>query len=282
MLLHGLRRSLLSLPFTSMLSNVSCRLLTISVDDGHPSDLRVAEMLARVGLAATFYIPERNPERPLIHASQVREIAARFEVGSHTINHCALTRLQPSSAWEEIFRSKLWVEDTISRPSVAFCYPRGKHNETICRMVRRAGFSGARTAMLNLTGVPPNPFRWGVSTQALSHSSAIQIRHGLHEANIAGLCAYAEVFRFSRRWDQHFRRALDWVESHGGIAHLFLHGWEIEEQNEWKLLSSVLDDAASRMHLHRITNGELFRNWDSLHSKEIVEGRISTGSVREI
>src|SRR5579875_1739300 len=174
-----------------MSSKSAYRLLTISVDDGYPADMRVADLLARVGLTATFYIPERNPERPVIGPAQVRELAAPFEIGSHTLNHLVLTELPTASAWNEIYRSKLWVEDTVSRPSVAFCYPRGKHNRTLAGMARKAGFHGARTVMLNLTGVPQNPFRWGVSTHAHSHPLSVQIRHALREGNIVGLRAYA-------------------------------------------------------------------------------------------
>jgi peptidoglycan/xylan/chitin deacetylase (PgdA/CDA1 family) len=234
------------------------RLLTISIDDGHPADLRIAEMLERLGLKATFYVPARNCERPVISPAQVRELAAAFEVGSHTMNHVELTRLPVSSAWNEIHGSKHWVEDTVSRESVSFCYPRGKHNRAIAFMVRAAGFCGARTVMLNHTEVPKDPFRWGVSTQAYSHSAAIQIRHALKETNISGLWEYARVFQFSGRWDWHFRQAMDWVERHGGIAHLFLHGWEIDEQHDWGVLQSVLQDASSRRHLTCVTNGELF------------------------
>lgn len=256
-----------------MSSKSAHSLLTISVDDGHPADMRVADMLARVGLTATFYVPERNPERAVIGPAQVRELAGQFEIGSHTLNHLVLTKLPATSAWNEIYRSKLWVEDTVSQRSVAFCYPRGKHNRGIAGMARKAGFYGARTVMLNLTAVPRDPFRWGVSTHAHSHSTGTQIRHALHEANFAGLRAYGATFRFSRRWDQHFRRALDWVECHGGIAHLFLHGWEIEEQKEWKLLSSVLEDAVSRIQLRSVTNGELFRNWSSLQVDQSLASR---------
>jgi peptidoglycan-N-acetylglucosamine deacetylase len=251
-----------------MVQTFTYRLLTISVDDGHPADLRVAEMLARVGLTATFYVPARNSERQVITSREVRELASHFEVGSHTMNHVELTRLSASSAREEIRSSKQWVEDTVSRPSIAFCYPRGKHNRAIASMVRAAGFAGARTVMLNSNHVPHNPFRWGVSTQAYSHSPAIQIRHALREGNIAGVRAYGRVFRFERRWDQHFRRALDSVDECGGIAHLFLHGWEIEDQNDWELLDSVLRAAASRTQMKCVTNGELFSQWCELTNSQ--------------
>jgi peptidoglycan/xylan/chitin deacetylase (PgdA/CDA1 family) len=240
------------------------RYLTISVDDGHPADLRVAELLARLGLPATFYIPRRNAERPVITPAQLRHLATQFEIGSHTINHVVLTSLSARAAWNEITGSKQWVEDTISRRARAFCYPRGKHSRGLAAMVKAAGFCGARTVMLNVLNAPRDPYRWGVSTQAFSHGALVQLRHALAERNFVGLRAYASTFQFSRHWGKHLRMATHHVERHGGIVHLFLHGWEIAEQQQWGLLDSALRELASCSHLTGITNGELFANWPAL------------------
>jgi peptidoglycan/xylan/chitin deacetylase (PgdA/CDA1 family) len=137
-----------------------------AVIDGHPADLRVAEFLACLGLPATFYIPARNAERPVIAHAQVRDLATQFEIGSHTINHVALTSLSTQA------------------------------------------------------------------TQAYSRSPAIQIRHALAERNLAGLKAYASRFRFARQWGEHLGIAMRHVERQGGIVHLSLHGWEIDEQQQ--------------------------------------------------
>src|ERR1035437_1451077 len=99
------------------------RYLTISIDDGHVMDLRTAELLSKYGLQATFYIPARNPERPVMSEVQIRELASAFEIGAHTLNHVPLKSLPESQAWAEISGSKQWVEDTIGKPAVSFCYP---------------------------------------------------------------------------------------------------------------------------------------------------------------
>ena len=240
------------------------RYLTISVDDGHPADLRVAELLARLGLPATFYIPARNAERPVISPAQVRDLATQFEIGSHTLNHVVLTSLSARAAWNEIEGSKQWVEDTISRRAKSFCYPRGKHSRRLAGMVKAAGFCGARTVMLNVLDAPRNPYRWGVSTQAYSHAAVVQLRHALAERNFAGLRAYRSTFQFSRQWHEHLRMAIHHVERRGGIVHLFLHGWEIAEQQQWGMLDSALRELASCSYLTGVTNGELFSHWPAL------------------
>jgi peptidoglycan/xylan/chitin deacetylase (PgdA/CDA1 family) len=211
-----------------------------------------------------IYIPARNAERPVITHAQVRDLATQFEIGSHTINHVVLTSLSARAAWNEIQGSKQWVEDTISRRARAFCYPRGKHSRGLAAMVKAAGFCGARTVMLNILDPPSDPYRWGVSTQAYSHSPAIQIRHALAERNLAGLKACASTFRFARQWDEHLRIAMRHVERQGGIVHLFLHGWEIDEQQQWGMLDNALRELASCPYLACVTNGELFANWPAL------------------
>src|SRR6202035_2725014 len=119
------------------------RFVTISVDDGHVTDFRPAGLLKRYGLQATFYIPARNPERSVMNASQIRELASTFEIGAHTLNHAPLKSLPDSQAWMEISEGKRWLEDTIGKPALSFCYPRGKFNGSTPALVKRAGFLGA-------------------------------------------------------------------------------------------------------------------------------------------
>ncbi len=198
------------------------RYLTISVDDGHPTDWKTAALLDRFGLKATFYVPARNPERDVLPAEEVRRLGARFEIGAHTYNHVPLKGLDPKTAKEEIESGKKWLEDALSAPAASFCYPQGKFNAKIVALVREAGFKGARTCMFNRSSAPSNPFFWGVSTHGYSHSRLVQFRHGLLERNVLGLKEYLMVYRLATDWERHFRYALDHVEMNGGVAAFFI------------------------------------------------------------
>jgi len=232
--------------------------LTISVDDGHPTDFKSAEFLVRYGLKATFYIPARNPEREVISEGQVREIAVNFEVGSHTFNHRPLTHASREVARSEIEDGKKWLENATGTEAVAFCYPQGKFNSDTLELVRGAGFRGARTCMFNLSGYPGNPFLWGVSTHAYYHSIPIQIRHAFLERNFRGVLNLAVVHRLEKDWAKHFLHAVEFVEQNGGVAHLYFHSWEIDEQNQWSKLDNLLKEISERRTLIPATNGELF------------------------
>jgi peptidoglycan/xylan/chitin deacetylase (PgdA/CDA1 family) len=232
--------------------------VTISVDDGHPSDLATAELLAQLGLKATFYIPKSNPERAVLAPAQISEIATTFEIGGHTLHHLPLVQLPQTNARDEIWGCKQWLEDLLGRPALSFCYPRGKYNSSIRNFVAQAGFRGARTCHFNLNHASKDPFQVGVSTHAFSHSTAVQLRHAILQRNFKGMVNYVLVHRMTSDWQTHFRISLDWVEKNGGVAHLYLHSWEIEERNEWRRLADTLRDAASRTRVKRITNGDLF------------------------
>lgn len=232
--------------------------LTISVDDGHPTDMRTADLLTRLDLRATFYVPANNPERERLSKAEIRELAEVFDLGGHTLNHRSLPRLSPAEAWKEIDEGRRWMEDVVGRKAGAFCYPRGKFSSRTADLVRRAGYRGARTCLFNRSDMSRRPYLWGVSTHACSHPAHIQFRHALLEGNIRGAVDFVRIHSMERDWEAHFLRAVDWVAREGGVAHLYMHSWEIDENDEWPKLRRVLERVAGREEFRRVTNTELF------------------------
>jgi len=237
--------------------------VTISVDDGHPTDLRSAELLSKYSLPATFYVPARNPERPVMSSTQMRQIAQQFELGGHTMNHVPLNSVPEDRVWLEISEGKAWLEDLLGKPARSFCYPRGKHNGRVVALVKKAGFVGARTCFLNRHDFPPDPFLWGVSTQGYALSRMIQVRHALVEGNFQGAVNFLWMYKATTDWATHFQRALDQVETTGGIAHLYFHSWEIDGGGEWQKLESVLKSVSQRQNMRKVSNGDLFAMWNA-------------------
>ena len=189
--LHNLKASPKAHPSRGAASSTSLSAtITVSIDDGHPSDRRAAELLAELGYKATFYIPERNPERAVMGHEDIRAIAGDFEVGAHTVNHVALTTIDRRAAFREIAESKTWLEDVTSTQVRSFCYPRGKFDSELAQMVQDIGFVGARTTMGNLVSKPLDPYRAGATTQAFSHCRVVQFRHAVLENNWRGIWNY--------------------------------------------------------------------------------------------
>lgn len=243
------------------------RFVTISVDDGHETDFRTADLLTKYGLQATFYVPATNPERSVMSKAQVRELSGSFEIGAHTVSHLPLNTMADSQAWEEIVGGKQWLEDAIGKPAPSFCYPRGKFNGSTPALVEKAGFLGARTCYFNLHTFPRDPFRWGVSTHACSHSKTIQVRHALLERNFEGLLNFARIYKGATDWQEHFMHSIDHVERHGGIAHLYLHSWEVDSHGRWNRLEATFAAISTRRNFRKVTNGELFHFWKDEHDR---------------
>jgi hypothetical protein len=254
--------------------------VTISVDDGHPTDLRTKDLLEKYGLEATFYIPATNPERPVMSRTEIRQLARRFEIGGHTMNHLPLKSVAPERARAEISGGKKWLEDLLGISVPSFCYPRGKFNARIASLVEEAGFLGARTCFFNLNTFPKNPFFWGVSTHASPHSPFIQVRHALLERNFAGAVNYFRVFKASRDWQIHFSHSLEYVARKGGIAHLYLHSWEIESFGHWAKLESVFRAIAANSRLTKITNGGLYKLWKVQQASPLMFSSTAHGDAR--
>jgi peptidoglycan/xylan/chitin deacetylase (PgdA/CDA1 family) len=240
--------------------DINEKYITISVDDGHPTDLRTVDLLHKYGLTATFYIPATNFERTLITPSQARDIDRQFEVGSHTISHIRLTHLSDERARQEIVDGKKQSEDTLGHEVVAFCYPGGKFNRRIEQEVEEAGFLAARTCRYFLNDFPKNPFSWDISTYANTYPAYVQVRHCLLEYNFEGAYRYLTTFKARVPWVAQFVRALDDVSQNGGMAHLYFHSWEIDQNGEWDKLEELFKIIA-QYKLTPVTNSYLFRLW---------------------
>jgi peptidoglycan/xylan/chitin deacetylase (PgdA/CDA1 family) len=119
--------------------------ITTSWDDGHPLDLRVAELLTKYGLRGTFYVP-KTAEHGTMTAAEIRELGRAFELGGHTLHHVVLTSATEQQAGQEIAGSKSWLEDSTGSPCLLFCPPKGRYAGRHLEMIRAAGYLGLRSS----------------------------------------------------------------------------------------------------------------------------------------
>ena len=215
--------------------------ITTSWDDGHPLDLRIAELLDKHGLRGTFYVP-MSAETGIMTAPQIRELSSAFEIGAHTINHAALTRMPKERALLEIAGSKSWLEDTIGRPCRMFCPPLGAYSQLHLEMVRRAGFIGMRTTELG--SLDPPRARGGLAlmpttVQAYQHGLVAFARNTVRRATFANLQRLVAHGR-TTDWSELARNLLREAIDNGGVFHLWGHSWEVDETDQWRRLSIVL------------------------------------------
>ena len=214
---------------------------TTSWDDGHPLDQRVAELLAKYGLTGTFYIPLEN-SRPVMPREEIRHLSETFEVGAHTMHHAVLTEVPEGTAEREVRDAKKSLEDVTGHLCEAFCFPKGRFRRCHLDMARRAGFRCVRTAELLSTAFPVR--RAGVhviptTVQAAPHHWTAYVRNCAKRFAVANLISFATRVR-SKSWTETAHAMLRVVAVSGGVFHLWGHSWEIEEQQQWTQLESVL------------------------------------------
>jgi peptidoglycan/xylan/chitin deacetylase (PgdA/CDA1 family) len=95
----------------------------------------------------------------LMSAETLRAVhGAGIQVGSHTVTHPRLSRLDPDSAGREIADSKAFLEDLLGAPVDHFCYPKGDYDVGVRDRVREAGYRSALTTVRGAANTAANPF----------------------------------------------------------------------------------------------------------------------------
>lgn len=218
---------------------------TTSWDDGHPLDLRLADLLAVHGIRGTFYVPRRNIEgREVMSTAQLRQLATGFEIGGHTLDHVRLDRIHVDSARAQIADGKARTEDELGAAIHGFCYPGGAHNPHVRTLVRAAGFRYARTTE-NLHGAAPtDPFRVPTTLQLFPHARVTYCKNFVR----GHTWSRARLFRIalgSSSLDRLLAELLASIDEHAGVFHLWGHSWEIEERQLWTALDRFLARVAA-------------------------------------
>ncbi len=233
-------------------------MVTTSWDDGHPLDIRLAELLRKYGVSGTFYIPLNYHEVPVMAEDAMRALSAMgMEIGSHTLTHPKLTTLREEQALHELVESKSRLEDIVGQPIVSFCYPAGKFNSRTRSWVAKAGYELGRTTLAFRTERRFDPFSMPVSIQFLPHPRLILIRHALKEGNLTGLLNWCS------RWHMEFdpvhlvETIFEYILHNGGILHIWGHSWEIEQFRLWGALEEALKRIANMQGALYLTNSQV-------------------------
>jgi len=214
--------------------------VTTSWDDGTVQDLRLADLLSKYSVPATFYVAKCHPYGSL-QESQIKELAQSFELGAHTLNHVALNSVSDALADNEIANSKIWIEQLSGRRCQVFCFPQGNFSSRHVHMVRKAGFYGARTVELMssttaslVSGVAIMP----TTIQAFPHKRSAYLRNILRRHSVSNLVTY--LHSQGKDWTTTAASLLTLISSHGGLFHLWGHAWEIDQFDLWRDLEQVL------------------------------------------
>ncbi len=229
-------------------------IVTTSWDDGHPLDLKLAKLLRKHRIPATFYISLKNVEKEYMRPKQIRTISRDFDIGAHTVHHFDLTNVSMKIAEKEVFEGKKELENIVGRKINLFCYPCGKYNKELINVVKRAGFRGART--LNMFNVNiDHLFKIGITAIVLdlpARGYLFNISKNFLDLDRKFLLFVAKHKLLVEAWDKIALSTLDYIAKNGGIWHIFGHSWEIEKFDNWKRLEDVLLKIKETSESHRV------------------------------
>jgi peptidoglycan/xylan/chitin deacetylase (PgdA/CDA1 family) len=215
--------------------------ITTSWDDGHPLDLRVAELLARYALPGTFYVPA-STRHATMNAAQIRSLSRGFEIGAHTLRHVVLTRAADQEAKQQIVLSRQWVEDITGIKCRMFCPPEGRYFRRHLAMIEAGGYIGMRSTELASLDPPRLCGRlmlMPTSVQAYPHRHLAITRNAIKRARFGNLWRYV---RLGPRvdWSVLAGSLLRQAVACRGVFHLWGHSWELQETGQWQRLDNVL------------------------------------------
>ncbi len=235
--------------------------ITTSWDDGHPLDLRVAELLAKYGLPGTFYVP-RAAENATMTAAQLRELSGAFEIGAHTLHHVVLDDATDEQARQEIAESRSWAQDVTGLPCPMFCPPKGKFSRRHLEMIREAGYGGVRTVELLSLDFPRRNGGLALmptTVQAHPHGWLAYGRNALRRGALRNLWSLVSLGR-STDWAHRARSLMGRALGRGGVFHLWGHSWELQQTGQWQRLEEVLRFLGQfTSQAAALTNGQICR-----------------------
>lgn len=234
------------------------KLITTSWDDGHIKDFRLADLLDKYNLAATFYIPAANHEHAVMNEKEILELSKRFEIGGHTMNH---TRINTTS--ERMFKTEIegcyvWLTNLLGKEPKSFCFPGGVINQPATEYAFKTGFKIIRTTELLNSWFDTKDYVVPTTMQVYNHSSFTYYKHLAKRFKIQSLLLYLKSGS-SGSLRKNLEYYLEHIQLHGGCFHLWGHSWEIEEFNLWDELEELFKTMSNLPEFTYVSNEGLLQ-----------------------
>ncbi len=231
--------------------------VSLSFDDGHPSDLRLARLLKRYGLRATFYIPLSNPENPVLGPSGIRRLRdLGFEIGSHGLTHLRLPPMSELEIRREFYLSRRALEKILGEPVRGFCFSGGKTKRPLAQWVAQEGYDYCRSTRMFRQHLMRRRNVLHSSLQWYPHNTIGYLRHLMRRPRVKALAAFvrSQQATLAERAGVLFEEALQ----KGQPFHLWGHSYDLVDKAQWRELEAFFDHIAGRSDVTYATNGELY------------------------
>lgn len=107
--------------------------VSITIDDGYKDNLVAVELMEKYQIPYTIYISTGLIDKEQYLTIQDLEDIAKLDLctlGTHSVNHIHLSSLNKEKQYEELYDSKLFLENIIGKKVIDFSYPYGDYNDS--------------------------------------------------------------------------------------------------------------------------------------------------------
>ncbi len=135
--------------------------VALTFDDGNKDNYTNAmSALDQWGFKGIFFIVTDWVGKPgFMSWDEIRDLEKHGHIiGSHTLTHRFLTEIPLAEAKEEIYNSKALIEENLGHPIRFFCYPAGRFNTAVQKLVQEAGYEAAFTTGRGSSSGPRDVF----------------------------------------------------------------------------------------------------------------------------
>lgn len=127
------------------LTNAAPAIVSLTFDDGTQDQVLAANILAKRGLVATYYVTTGQTGAPgFLTRDQLHGLAdLGNEIGGHTVHHLNLPTVTQNEARRQICQDRENLRQW-GLPAQSFAYPYAAHNDEVQRVVRDCGYASGR------------------------------------------------------------------------------------------------------------------------------------------
>lgn len=188
-----------------------------SWDDKSIADLKMAELMSQYNVSTIFYWTSKDIAKSCLTQKDCENIASKFEIGSHSVNHRPMNKLTIPQLGMEISDSRKHLQDLTGQEIKSFAYPKNSINNLTKTLIKGAGYESARTSI-------PGWLQPGDDLFAIQ--CTVQI--GIDRIEYANKC-----------WEYFAEEMLTKATSNS-VFHIFGNSWDVESNNDWDALESFL------------------------------------------
>ena len=233
----------------------------ITYDDGVTQDVRFVELLNKYGLKGTFNLnselmkngSEWTHETGLVikrlSPDAVVDLYKGHEVASHTLTHPYMSDLSEEELMYQMGQDKKNLEQLFGRKVLGFAVPFDYYSELIAECAQKCGFEYARMSEERYSFTPPEDyFFW-----------AAGIFHVM-----PGFPKFVEDFFES--------------EEELALCQIVGHSYDLDIENMWELMETILKRIAEDKDIISMTNLELVKYLKAMRSAIISKSSIKNNS----